>query len=135
MAFIFSLRSLYLSWSQPTPLQILKDAPLAFQAWHTYDKPGTGWTRFHPTHHEADDNSRMIPVSSPTILKLATWNVDAFGKHPKARMDCIISQLQSLERRPDVVCFQEVSREAFRLLLNNEWIRDEGISSEADETN
>ncbi|KUI67704.1 hypothetical protein VM1G_02564 [Cytospora mali] len=134
MSFISSLRTRYLSWSQSTPLPILSDASLAFQTWHTFDESAGGWTYLPTVHHELNATSSSAPTSPPPTLNLATWNVDAFGKNPEARMDGVLSQLRSLEQAPDIIFFQEVSQQALTFLLNNTWFRDRWISSEADET-
>ncbi|ROV86869.1 hypothetical protein VMCG_10808 [Cytospora schulzeri] len=140
MSFISSIRARYLSWSQSTPLPIFADAQSVFQAWHIFDESAGGWTRLQATHHDrnvtqASSRAPTSPSSSALTLNLVTWNVDAFGKHPEARMDGILSQLRSLEQVPDVVFFQEVSREALTFLLDNAWIRDGWISSEANHDN
>lgn len=134
MSLISSIRARYLAWSQSTPLPNLADTPLVFQTWYIFDKAAGGWTRLHAARHELNATSLRTPPLPPPTLNLITWNVDAFGKHPEARMDGILLQLKSLEIVPDVIFFQEVSRRALVFILENTWVRDTWISSEADES-
>ncbi|KAJ0122019.1 hypothetical protein J7T55_002530 [Diaporthe amygdali] len=143
MSFISSLRTLYLAWSQSTPLPILLDASATFQSWHTFNEDNGKWTRLYVQAPEQQNDPSLgtQPGKStsreplPRTLTLATWNVDAFGKHHEARMDGILSALQSHNQVPDVVFFQEASHKALIYLLSNARVREGWILSEADDTN
>lgn len=77
-------------------------------------------------------------VSNASKLRILTWNIDAFADRHEYRMDGILSEIQQMHAAnsgPDVVFLQEVSRKALEFLLQNEWVRDTWVSSEADETN
>ncbi|KAK2598729.1 hypothetical protein N8I77_012119 [Diaporthe amygdali] len=143
MSFISSVRTLYLAWSQSTPLPILLDASATFQSWHTFNEDNGKWTRLH-VQAPAEQNEPGLGTQHgkftsreplPQTLTLATWNVDGFGKHPEARTDGILSALQSLDHVPDVVLFQEVPHKALIYLLSNARVREGWILSEADDTN
>ncbi|KAI3396546.1 hypothetical protein diail_12070 [Diaporthe ilicicola] len=141
MSLTSSMRTRYLAWSQSTPLPILPDAPPTFQAWHTFDESRGSWTRLHtPPPTQPHERNIANQVDEPTLqqpptLDLATWNVDAFGKDHEARMEGILSTLRSLTHQPDVIFFQEVSPKALNYILNNTWVREGWILSDADETN
>ncbi|KAI1844344.1 hypothetical protein JX266_009438 [Neoarthrinium moseri] len=140
MSYISSIRTRYLAWSHSTPLPDLSDAaPPVFQHWHVFDKSACKWAFVHPNPLNAEDLSKTFtPATQTSHLKLLTWNVDAFGDRHEARMEGILSKLQHMLADgdcPDIVLFQEVSRKALAYLLQNTWVREFWISSEADETN
>lgn len=104
-----------------------------FQCWHAFQASKGEWMPVDSSDggQGADSTSQM-----PT-LKLLTWNIDAFGDKPVARINGILSKLQrSFEggdhSGPDIVFFQEVSTEALDFVLENTWIKENWISSEAD---
>lgn len=134
MSFISSIRARYLAWSHSTPLPDLSDAgPPVFQHWHVFDKSTREWV---PAHAGPSETSTSIPPSP--VIKLLTWNVDAFGDHHEPRMEGIFSKLREMIANgsgPDIVFFQEMSRRALAYLLQNAWAREFWISSEFDETN
>ena len=148
MSFISFLRTCYLSWSHSTPLPDLPDAaPPVFQHWHIFNKSTGKWT---PVQLGPLDDAQPQPQphrlggTAPTIsqtpdLQLLTWNIDAFGNRPESRMEGLLSKLQQMHAGdntgPDIVFFQEVSRKALVYLLQNAWIKDFWISSEADDRN
>ncbi|KAJ4386011.1 hypothetical protein N0V93_008902 [Gnomoniopsis smithogilvyi] len=71
-------------------------------------------------------------------LQLLTWNIDAFSESHDLRMEGILSEVRRMvshDSGPDIVFFQEVSREALAYLLRNHWVRETWILSEVDETN
>lgn len=79
-----------------------------------------------------------MPVTHTPELRLLTWNIDAFGHLHESRMDGILSEIQQISAGgsgPNIVFFQEVSRKALAFLLQNDWVRESWISSEADDTN
>lgn len=141
MSFMSSIRTRYLAWSRSTPLPDLPDAPLpVFQQWHAFDKISCEWASLEPASLDARCRSQIPVQSSQTPnLQLLTWNTDAFTEHNEARMEGILSKLQQMcvgdGNGPDIVFFQEVSRRAFVHLLQNTWVREHWVSSEADETN
>lgn len=139
-SFISSIRTRYLGWSHSTPLPDLPDAgPPIFQAWHLFDKSTCNWAQVQTSSLNAPSRSRTSTSRSKApSLRLLTWNIDAFGARHESRMEGILSRLQQMHansRGPDVVFFQEVSRQALTYLLQHAWVREHWISSEADETN
>lgn len=77
-------------------------------------------------------------VTNAPKLRLLTWNIDAFGDQHESRVGGILSEIQQTHAAnsdTDIVFFQEVSRKALESLLQNEWVQETWISSEADETN
>lgn len=137
MAFLSSIRTRYLAWSYSTPLPDLPDVPPpVFQPWHAFDTSTNKWVAVQPGPAPSSTPQTASPPE-PASLRLLTWNIDAFGEKHESRIEGILSNLQTSAdgSGPDVVFFQEVSRKALAYLLQNTWVRERWIVSEADETN
>lgn len=135
MSLVSSIRTRYLAWSQSTPLSNLPDIPLpVFQRWHAYDTSARQWAPVEPSQ----SLSTPLQTSLPPTLQLLTWNIDAFADEHESRIDGVLFKIRHLldsHRGPDVVFFQEVSKKALAHLLQNTWVRENWLSSEADEAN
>lgn len=139
MSIISYVRTRYLAWSNSTPLPDLAYAPPpVFQHWHAFDKETCKWAPIPSDRMGTRVLSHTSTASQRRVLQLVTWNVDAFGDKHEARISGILSKLQQISLDgcgPDVIFFQEVSRKALARLLQAAWVRENWVSSEADETN
>lgn len=135
-----SIRTKYLAWSHGTPLPDTSDAgPPVFQQWHIFGQETSKWAPAQPSHALDASNINEFTTSGfhASKLRLLTWNIDAFGDRHESRMDGILSEIQQMcaaNRGPDIVFFQEVSRKSLACLLQNDWVRQNWISSEANDT-
>lgn len=134
MSLISSIRNRYLSWSHSTPLPDLPGtAPPVFQHWHAFNKTTSNWEVVQP-----DLSQTSTPTPQESKLRLLTWNIDAFGEKPEPRTEAILSKIRQMltdGNGPAIIFLQEVSKKALSHLLQDDWIRETWISSEADETN
>lgn len=139
MSIISYVRTRYLAWSNSTPLPDLPDTPPpVFQCWHAFDRKTCKWVPVLSDHMNARVLSQTSTASQRRILRLVTWNVDAFGDNHESRISGILAKLQQISLNgcgPDIIFFQEVSRKALARLLQAAWVRENWVSSEADETN
>ncbi|KAG8164893.1 hypothetical protein KVR01_005168 [Diaporthe batatas] len=138
MSLISSIRNRYLSWSHSTPLPDLPaTVPPVFQDWHAFNETTSNWELVQP-----DLGHTSTPIPQEPNLRLLTWNIDAFGEEPGARMGAILSRIRQMQtgdndnniNGPDIIFLQEVSRPALAHLLQDPWAREAWISSDADET-
>ena len=110
----------------PPPVEILR--------WHVFDTPSSSWTRLPAVDRSvSSETASPGPASQDSLrLSLVTWNIDAFGPEHEARMSGILSMVRARPTAPDVVFFQEVSRQAMRHLAQDGWVRDNYYSCEVD---
>lgn len=134
MSLISSIRNHYLSWSHSTPLPDLPGtAPTVFQHWHVFNTTTSKWEIVQP-----DLSQTSTPTPQEPNLRLLTWNIDAFGEKPESRLEAILFKVRQMLKDgngPDIIFLQEVSKKALSHLLQEDWVREDWISSEADETN
>jgi len=86
----------------------------------------------HKTWRRTSKATRAIIDSPlPSTLKLVTWNVDFATPNAKTRLKAALAHIQNDVlvckggERPSPCCImlQEIQREAFRIILDNEWVQ------------
>ncbi|KAK4151443.1 hypothetical protein C8A00DRAFT_17134 [Chaetomidium leptoderma] len=133
MAFISRFRTQILSWWQDTPLPAGTTA--TFQSWHEFDEVNNRWCAAETareTTASADDRDRQEEkaTDSPSY-HLVTWNVDYSSPLPGQRLSAILSHTLSLSPAVDIIFLQELSREAFLVLLDEPDVRRGWFLSDA----
>ncbi|KDN68314.1 hypothetical protein CSUB01_06924 [Colletotrichum sublineola] len=119
------------------PKQDLDESGLVptLQSWHEYSESTKKWSPVpsadesslpKESEHTSDEDFRLV---------LATWNVNAFGPQPHARLNAIFSHAIAHAPSPDIIFLQEVSRPMLGSLLNNAEVCRGWYSSENDSTN
>lgn len=128
------LQTSFLSWSHGTPLPASNiDTTTTFQTWHSFDRTSLKWVEVKsPSTEGGKTITGPQQTRIGTSLTLVTWNVDAGAPLPEDRIAGVVSHIESLEPKVDIIFFQEVSRKAFRSLLDQERIRASWFSSEKD---
>ncbi|CAL1716394.1 unnamed protein product [Somion occarium] len=77
------------------------------------------------------DSQDDIELSPPSSIRVLSWNIDFIGDKPEARMQAALSHIQNevfasedgQKPAPCCILLQEVSSEAFPVLLKNQWVR------------
>ena len=114
---------------QPLPLPIrgrsnMLDIPRPLRAVR-YSLHKTRWA-------QTSNCARGIKEPLPSTLRLLTWNVDFASKSPKRRLAAGLEYIRqevfrckTPSERPEPCCIllQEVSSQAFPLILTNEWVQ------------
>ena len=133
MAFISRFRTKVQSWWQDTPLPA--GAPAHFQSWHEFDESSNQWRAVEAaqgTETSALQHNRASLSATNQPYTLVTWNVDYSSPLPGQRLSAILSHTLFLSPAVDIIFFQELSREAFLVLLDDPRARQGWILSDAD---
>ncbi|KAK4237697.1 Endonuclease/exonuclease/phosphatase [Achaetomium macrosporum] len=133
MAFLSRFRTQILSWWQDAPLPA--GAPAVFQSWHEFDERSSRWRAVDMGREIAassDDRGTSSQDATEGSYNLVTWNVDYSSPLPGQRLSAILSRILALSPTVDIVFFQEVSGEAFLVLLDEPEIRRSWFLSDAD---
>jgi tyrosyl-DNA phosphodiesterase 2 len=134
MAFISHFRTQILSWWQDTPLPA--GAAATFQAWHEFDEVGNRWRAVEKERENsemtASPNDGDRQGATDWSYSLVTWNVDYSSPFSGQRLSAILAHTLSLSPAIDIIFLQELSREAFLLLLDEPQIRQGWFLTDAD---
>jgi tyrosyl-DNA phosphodiesterase 2 len=110
------------------------DATPIFQTWHEFDDAKERWDPIDAARATSSLGDRQKTAVQDSLV-LVTWNVKASSPLPVLRMSAIISRILSLTPAVDIIFFQEVSRAALSVMLNDARIRQHWFLSEADAAN
>ncbi|KAH8798598.1 Endonuclease/Exonuclease/phosphatase family protein [Xylogone sp. PMI_703] len=117
----------------PSPIEKL-DILLTFQTWNKYDSSNDEWVDIDMSSDNVQHVKEHKANQSPNLV-LATWNLNHSLPLLESRISAIVSHIADLTPAVDIIFFQEVSRSALEILLNDFRIQRSWFSSEADETN
>ncbi|KAK2038223.1 hypothetical protein LZ31DRAFT_533753 [Colletotrichum somersetense] len=119
------------------PKQVLNESELAptLQSWNEYDESTKRWIPVPSANESSLPAEFKRAFAKDVRLVLATWNVNAFGPQPHARLHAIISHTIAQAPSPDIIFLQEVSRPMINSLLNNTEVCKGWYSSERNSCN
>lgn len=134
MTFFSRLRTQILSWWQDTPLPAgVSNASVSFQSWHEYDEVSNRWRAVEDARQPTTTSPEDTRQGCSPSYSLVTWNVDYSSPFPGRRLSAILSHIFSLAPPAvDIIFLQELSVEAFALLLDEPRIRQGWFLSDAD---
>ena len=102
---------------------------------YTYNEQKNRWTRTSYARHPGSTDGSLInsySTTSPSRVRILTWNVDFFSPNASERLKCILSYIQCTlfscheeKHAPEscIILFQEVEAEVLPLLLASTWLR------------
>jgi len=85
----------------------------------------------HKTWRRTSKAAKPIVESLPSTLRLVTWNVDFATPNAKTRLKAALAHLQNEvlmckggeKPSPCCILLQEILKDAFRIILDNEWVQ------------
>ncbi|KAK1999814.1 hypothetical protein LX36DRAFT_631785 [Colletotrichum falcatum] len=119
------------------PKQGLNESGLAptLQSWHEYNESTESWSPVASAVESGLPEELEYTADEDVRLVLATWNVNAFGPQPHARLNAIFSHTTAHAPSPDIIFLQEVSRPMIGSILHNAEVCKGWYSSEKDSAN
>ncbi|KAK1985422.1 Endonuclease/exonuclease/phosphatase [Colletotrichum cereale] len=119
------------------PKQGLNESGLTptLQSWHEYDESTKTWSPVPSADESSLPKTLGHTFDEDLRLVLATWNVNAFGPQPHARLSAIFSHTISHVPSPDIIFLQEISRPMIGSLLAKAEVCKGWYSSEKDSIN
>ncbi|KAH7311569.1 Endonuclease/exonuclease/phosphatase [Stachybotrys elegans] len=107
------------------------------QPWHEFQpySGGNQWTALetkYPSPATEDSSSQDDRPVKNQKLRIVTWNVDAAGIRPRARIAALLAHILSLSPPVDVIFLQEVSKLALGVILENTRVRASWFSTDRD---